>query len=229
MLFDQEEPLGKRLRVAWGGATDVEVVGIAENIRHIGSEHRAATHTVRVQPAGAEPVHQPGSPHAWRPDGGRDPRCRRRCVKWIPDQGTAAIVSMEQLVAGSIAGPRLQTILLGAFGVLGLMLACIGVYAVIVLLGSAAHARDGHTLALGRRPECHPWPGASRGHGAGNRGSRSWACSAALALTRYLSTLLYTVKATDPAVFAAVSAAARSGGRGRLLVPRATCHGSSIP
>src|SRR5262249_49920362 len=36
LLFDAEDPIGKRLKVAWSGATDVEIIGLAENIRHDG-------------------------------------------------------------------------------------------------------------------------------------------------------------------------------------------------
>ena len=90
-----------------------------------------------------------------------------------PDQGTAEIVSMEQLLAGSIAGPRLQTILLGAFGALGLVLACIGVYAVISYSVAQRMREMGIRLRAGRGAECHPRTGASRGDVAGAGGRRS--------------------------------------------------------
>src|SRR5262249_39793325 len=48
-----------------------------------------------------------------------------------PDQGVLEISKMEQPIADSVARPRLQTILLGAFGVLALVLACLGIYGVL--------------------------------------------------------------------------------------------------
>ena len=36
MLFAGEDPIGKRVRVAWGGATNPEIIGVAESVRHDG-------------------------------------------------------------------------------------------------------------------------------------------------------------------------------------------------
>jgi ABC-type antimicrobial peptide transport system permease subunit len=122
-----------------------------------------------------------------------------------PDQGVARIVSMEQLLAGSIAGPRLQTILLGAFGALGLLLACIGVYAVISYSVAQRLREMGIRLALGAAPSAIRALVLREGMSLALAGV-ALGVLAALALTRYLSTLLYTVKSTDPGVYAAVSA-----------------------
>ncbi len=48
----------------------------------------------------------------------------------------------------------------------------------------------------------------------------------AFTLTRYLSSLLYSVKVTDPATFLVVSLALSGSGPGRLLVAR-TARGQS--
>jgi ABC-type antimicrobial peptide transport system permease subunit len=121
-----------------------------------------------------------------------------------PDQGTAEIQSMQQLVSGSIAGPRLQTVLLGAFGGIGLLLACVGIYAVISYSVAQRVREVGIRLALGAAPVViramvlrEGMLLATAGIGLG--------VVAALGLTRYLATLLYTVKPADPAVYAAVS------------------------
>jgi putative ABC transport system permease protein len=204
MLFGDENPLGKRLRVAWAGASDVEVVGIAENIRHIG---------LNVEPQPTLFVCNLQAPSLFtnlvvRTHG--DPMAAVSAVQAAlrevdPDQGTAAIVSMEQLLARSIAGPRLQTILLGAFGVLGLVLACIGVYAVISYSVAQRMREMGIRLALGAAPNAIRALVLREGMSLALAGVAAGVV-AALALTRYLSTLLYTVKATDPSVFASVSA-----------------------
>ena len=204
MLFGEEDPIGKRLRVAWAGASDVEVVGITENIRHVG---------LNVEPQPTLFVCNLQAPSLFtnlvvRTHG--DPMAAVSAVQAAmrevdPDQGTAAIVSMEQLVARSIAGPRLQTILLSAFGVLGLVLACIGVYAVISYSVAQRTREMGIRLALGAAPNAIRAQVLREGMLLALAGVAAGVL-AALALTRYLSTLLYTVKATDPSVFAAVSA-----------------------
>lgn len=204
MLFGDENPIGKRLRVAWFGATDVEIVGIAENIRHDG---------LNIEPQPTLFVCNLQAPSLFtnlvvRTEG--DPMAAATAVtdairQVDPDQGAAEIVSMEQLVSRSIAGPRLQTVLLGAFGALGLVLACIGVYAVISYSVAQRVREMGIRLALGASP--------SAIHGLVLREGMALAAAgvavgvlAASALTRYLASLLYAVKPTDPAVFAAVSA-----------------------
>ena len=108
-------------------------------------------------------------------------------------------------MSNSIAGPRLQTMLLGAFGALGLVLACVGVYAVISYSVAQRVREVGIRLALGASPGMIRALVLREGMMLAGAGV-ALGILAALALTRYLSTLLYTVKTTDPSVFAGVSA-----------------------
>jgi ABC-type antimicrobial peptide transport system permease subunit len=118
-----------------------------------------------------------------------------------PDQGVLETSTMEQRITNSVARPRLQTVLLGSFGFLALVLACIGIYGVLAYAVSHRLREMGVRLALGATP------GTIIGQVLGG-GLRLTALgviigvSAALALTRYLEALLYTVRPTDPAVFA---------------------------
>lgn len=124
--------------------------------------------------------------------------------------------TMDQVVAVSVADPRFEAILLGAFGGLGLVLAMVGVYGVIsygvsqrtreigvrMALGAARGdvlrmvMREGMLLALG-------------GIVAGVFG--------ALALTRFLRSLLFEVKPTDPMTFFGVAIAL-------MVVAMAACY-----
>jgi putative ABC transport system permease protein len=201
-MFENENPIGKRLKVAWGGATDPEIVGVSENMRHDG---------VSIAPQPTLFLSNMQTPSLFaslliRTQG--DPMAAAGAIKEAmrqtdPDQGAAEIQSMEQLVATSIAGPRLQTVLLGTFGGLGLVLACVGIYAVISYSVAQRTREMGIRLALGAAP------GAIRGlvlregmllAGAGIAAG----ILAALAFTRYLETLLYSVKPTDPGVYLSV-------------------------
>jgi putative ABC transport system permease protein len=202
-LYGAENPLGKRLRIDWSFVTEAEIVGVAGDMRHDGPD---------VPPQPTLYVCNMQAPSLFaslvvRTQG--DPASAVAAVKGAmrqvdPDQGTAEIQSMEQMVSGAIAGPRLQAVLLGAFGALGLLLACVGIYAVISY-SVAQRAREvGIRLALGAAP------GAIRGMVLREGMLMAIAgialgAAASFGLTRYLATLLYTVKPTDPTVFASVA------------------------
>jgi putative ABC transport system permease protein len=115
-----------------------------------------------------------------------------------------------------VAQPRLQTILLGAFGVLALMLACIGIYGVLAYAVSQRLREVGVRVALGATPG--RILGEILGSGLGLVALGLFiGLGAALALTRYLEALLYSVRTTDPAVFALAIAAL-------LAVATAACY-----
>ena len=105
----------------------------------------------------------------------------------------------------SVARPRLQTILLGSFGFLALLLACIGIYGVLAYAVSQRLREMGVRLALGATPGAIVGQVLSGGMRLTAIGVVIGA-GAALALTHYLEALLYAVRPNDPAVFASAIA-----------------------
>ncbi len=204
MLFGSENPMGKHVRIAWSQVTDGEIIGVVENIHHYGLD---------VLPQPTVFISNLQAPSLFtnlviRTEG--DPMAAVTAVKEVmrqvdPDQGAAEIISMQQLLSNSVAGPRLQTILLGAFGALGLVLACVGVYAVISYSVAQRVREVGIRLALGASPGLIRALVLREGMMLAGAGV-ALGILAALAVTRYLSTLLFTVKTTDPSVFVGVSA-----------------------
>ena len=109
--------------------------------------------------------------------------------------------TMEQAVTDSVAQPRLQTILLGLFGLLALVLACIGIYGVLAYAVSQRMREIGVRVALGATPATI----LRQIMGGGLSLAAIGLCiglGAALVLTRYLEALLYSVRPADPTVFA---------------------------
>jgi putative ABC transport system permease protein len=203
MLYPDENPLGKRLRVAWNGPREAEIIGVASDIRHNGLETRPdpclflpnaqrpnlrASLVIRTSAA-------PSSVIAAVKE-------QMRAVD--PSQGVADIETMEELISDSIARPKLETAVLVTFGVLALALACLGIYAVISYSVEQRNRELGIRLALGAAPLVILVQVLKEGLGLGLAGIATGLLASA-ALTRYLESLLYTVRPTDPLVFAAVS------------------------
>lgn len=113
------------------------------------------------------------------------------------------VVTLENLLSDSVASRRLSTFLLGLFAGLALLLAAIGVYAVMSYTVRLRTNEIGVRMALGAQPRNIWWlviDGGARvvlvGIAVGLAG--------ALALTKLLASFLYGVTATDPVTFAGV-------------------------
>jgi putative ABC transport system permease protein len=119
------------------------------------------------------------------------------------DQSVADIQTLDKVVSASLAQPRLNTLLLGAFAALALLLAAIGIYGVISYSVALRTREIGIRMALGaERVDVlklvvkHGLILALTGATIGLIG--------ALSLTRLMSTLLYGVQPSDPPTFLAV-------------------------
>jgi putative ABC transport system permease protein len=110
-----------------------------------------------------------------------------------------------QMVSESVATPRLRTALLGAFALVALLLACIGVYGVMSYSVTQQRWETGVRLALGATPSRVLRGVLGGGFRLGVAGAALGTVAAAFA-TRAAETLLFDVRATDPATFASMTA-----------------------
>ncbi len=120
-----------------------------------------------------------------------------------PDLAEADVVTMEQVVRSSLAGPRFNTSLLTVFAGFALFLATVGIYGVLAFAVAQRRHEIGIRMALGAQPRdvlrfVLGWGARLAAMGA------VFGIAAALGLTRLMSGLLYGVKANDPATFVAV-------------------------
>ena len=120
------------------------------------------------------------------------------------NQPVTAVATLDQRIAEVNASPRSQTFLLGIFAALGLLLALIGVYGVMSYLVGLQTREIGIRMALG----------ADRGgilHLVIVHGLKLTLCGIfagiviGLALTRFMSSLLFGVSATDPLTYVTVA------------------------
>jgi putative ABC transport system permease protein len=122
------------------------------------------------------------------------------------DKGVAVYnaTTINDLMSRSVAPRRLNLFLLGTFAALALALAMVGIYGVLAFSVSRRRHEIGVRLALGALPRqilaLIVWQGMRLvlvGTAIG--------ILAAVALTRFMSTMLFGVNSTDPLTFACVA------------------------
>ncbi len=114
--------------------------------------------------------------------------------------------TMDQVVTEAAAEPRFQTVLLGSFSALGLLLALIGIYGVISYDVVQRTHEIGVRMALGATPADALRLIIREGMALAVVGI-AIGIAGALALTRFLTSFLFEIKPNDPATFGTVAAA----------------------
>ena len=126
---------------------------------------------------------------------------------WALD-GTVPVPSIERVAANrsdAMAAPRLRAMLLAVFAICALLVACIGVYAVVAYQVANRTRELGIRAALGARPRALLQLVLARGATLVGVGI-AIGLVAALAFTRLLQALLYETAPHDPLTFTAVPA-----------------------
>jgi len=117
------------------------------------------------------------------------------------DQPVADVMPMQALVDQELAPRQLQATILGAFGGLALILASLGIYAVLSYAVAQRSQEIGVRIALGAQPGNVLRMVIGQGLALTLTGV-AIGLGGALALTRVLGSLLYGISATDPVTFA---------------------------
>jgi len=142
-------------------------------------------------------LHTTGSPRLW------EGAVRRQVASVDKDQPPHDVATLDELRAKSLVPRQVNAFLLGAFAVLGLILASVGIYGVVSYSTSQRTHEIGVRMALGadwrdvlRLVVGHQLRLTLIGVGIG--------VGAAIGLTRFLSSQLYSVKPTDLETFVTV-------------------------
>jgi putative ABC transport system permease protein len=121
------------------------------------------------------------------------------------NQPVGRVQTMADVVATSVSSRRFQMLLVGVFAALALTLALVGLYAVVSYSVAQRINEMAVRLALGAQPRTLLALVLSEGSKLAGAGV-VLGLAAALALTRFLETLLFGVDARDPTTFVVVPA-----------------------
>jgi putative ABC transport system permease protein len=207
-FFPNENPIGRRLSPAPDQKT---IVGVVGDTHHLGLDQdiRPELYLPYVQ----RPDEMMSLRLVVRAASGQNNSTslaslavaiRKQSQAIEPNEPISQVVTMNEHLSDSIAQRRFQTILLGVFAVLALVISSVGIYGVISYAVSQRTQEIGIRIALGAQVgdvlRMVIWRGMRLSLVGVTLG-----VAAALALTRVLSNLLFNVSATDPATFALIA------------------------
>jgi putative ABC transport system permease protein len=215
--WQNENPIGAIVSIGKGLGAGMEdrpreVVGVVADVREIGLDQDAPP--VLYIPLGQEPdamatLGNRVLPSSWAVRATGDPTGLARAVQQEvlrvdPDLPVARVMTMDRIIGKSIARQNFNMILLGVFGGVALLLAAIGIYGVMSYTVQQRTHEMGIRIALGAG--AGPLLRLVVGQGLLLAGiGVAIGLAASFAVTRVMSSLLYGVKATDVATFAAVA------------------------
>jgi putative ABC transport system permease protein len=203
--FPGQDPIGKRLQTGDPAPTAPweTIIGVVGNVKYSGLDS-PPTPQLYVPFNAADWIGWSHSMHlAIRTSG--DPASLapavRKAVDTIDrDIPLANIATMDQLLEDSVAEQRFRTWLLGGFAAVALLLASVGIYAVMSYSVGLRTAEMGIRMALGARPHDILRLVLTQAAGLAAIGLVIGTFGA-LALTRTMSSLLFSVSAGDPLSF----------------------------
>jgi putative ABC transport system permease protein len=206
--FLNEDPIGKRLELAFGDekeARKFQIVGIVRNVKHrteLGNEYSPELYM----------------PYAQAPYLGSMSLVARTqgepssLAKAIQNEVSALdreialsdVKTMEQYLGAAVAQPRFSALLFSLFALLALSLAAVGLYGVMAYTVSQRTREVGIRMALGAQTAGVLRLMIAQGMKLMLLGV-SVGLAGAFALTRLMKTLLFGVSETDPLTFAVVA------------------------
>jgi len=206
LAFPDRDPIGQHITFTFTGDTRWQIVGVAGDEKVVSLDARTTPiiyfaylqdlerYMSVVARTASDPASLVGA-------------IRREVQTLDPDLPLNSPATMEQVISNSQAAfvRRYPALLIGVFAMVALLLAAIGIYGVVSYSVTQRTHEIGIRMALGARRRDVLALVIRQGASLILAGV-STGVIAALALTRFLSSLLFGVSATDPATFAMLSA-----------------------
>jgi putative ABC transport system permease protein len=194
-FWGDADPIGRTLRRSADRNTPFTVVGVVGDVRDtaLNQQSPALYYPMAARVAGLMDV-------VVRTDQAPDsllPSIRQKVAELDPQLALGNVRTMEEWLSNSASQPRLNSVLLGVFASVALLIASIGIYGVLAYSVSQRIGEIGVRMAVGATPRnvlglivAEGMKVALLGVGAGVLG--------ALALGRVLSSLVFGVPVHDP-------------------------------
>ena len=220
-LFGDRDPLGRRIRDDKGKT--YEVIGVTADSKAVtlGEEVRACAYTYLPHDGAEQLLSLLGMTILVRTDGNPSSLARPVRDEILKLDPTLAVFNVDTLgrhVSRAFLVPRLCAILFGIFGLIGLVLAAVGLFGVVSYSVRSRTREIGIRVALGARPAMILRLVLTEGLVIVSAGL-AIGLAIATAVTRFTASLLYGVSPTDLITFAAVPVVLLLTGVVAVVVP----------
>ncbi len=201
--FPNEDPIGKRILLYWNDRAEDEIIGVVGDVRDsaLETEPRAMTYWPPTRFA------YPFMTVAIRTGGDARtivPAASAQLHQIDADVAAADVRTMNEVVDVSVAQRRLTMLLLAVFAGMALVLAAVGIYGVISYTVTQRTQEIGIRMALGAQRGMVLSMVVRQALVLAGVGILIGA-TGAMALTRLMQNLLFSIRPSDPVTFAAVA------------------------
>jgi len=202
--FPNEDPVGRRITLGLPrpGNPWITIIGVAQNVPHRAVDSKAEPdwYTSRVV---STQRHRFLFVRSALPTPSLLAGIRKEMSSIDPHQPVASVKTMEEVISTTTAPRRFNTILLGVFAAIALLLATVGIYSVISYSITLRTQEIGIRMALGARRPGILLMVMRKGMLLTVIGTVI-GLAGAFALTRWMSSMLFGVTASDPATYVMV-------------------------
>jgi predicted permease len=205
--FPGEDPVGRRVAWARDSRRDwITIVGVVGDVRaqQLAADEVPAIYTPMAQETRGWKTWMNFTVRTGEGPESLAAAVRREVAAVDADIPVTKVRAMDDLITASVAPQRFNLLLLGGFAVLALVLAGVGLHGVLSYAVALRMQEMGVRVALGAAPRDVVRLVVGQGLALTLAGALLGAAGA-LALTRFVSGMLFGVRATDPATFAGVA------------------------
>ena len=195
------DPIGKRINLCWQAPEPCwsPVIGVVGNVHQYGLD---TPQTLDIYTAGG------WTPYLLIRTSGDPSVVAHAAVEAVhkisPALPVTNVMTLDDILSVTVSPRRFSTVLLAVFAVLALVLAAVGIYGVMSYVVSLRTNEMGIRMALGAQPRDVLGLVLGRGTKLALAGV-AIGTAGAFTLSRFLSSLLFGVRSTDPPTFLAVA------------------------